>query len=454
MASEKDVNSSNQWKKTENISISSPLWQLFLDSKCSSASIFFKLHLSARSYFHSPTPWTDPRSTSNLSRKVARLMDSFRPGATSYCPFENKSEVAEGGAGVGPPAGSPQDLALLRPSELGLARPAEDRETEPLSLSAQEENRRRLYLNVGRPRPFYGVSQSAVQQAEQDPPNTTTSNQHIKTKRGGMRTLQEIVRNHLVLETGLEKLSRMVKTDQILPQLPPCIRQFLLTFPCQEFEETSDVRPPLAASYHVRCKLDGGHYLAIFATSEMDKATYNVWKDKEDWLKVIDGVQNILATSVDTVTENIFYIVNDHFSSLKTVIETDQEFVDLGDGVRRERAEVARLVYGRILDTLTRLARLGLAYNTVTPHTILLDTAGQIFLQNQLIVKSHSVSENPNPGDNQSGLAISLARIIQLDIDFSLPDEELIEKINTSDKPTEIKDLIIDLYQHKYKNNE
>ena len=31
------------------------------------------------------------------------------------------------------------------------------------------------------------------------------------------------------------------------------------------------MRPALAASYHVRCKLDGGHYLAIFATSEMDK---------------------------------------------------------------------------------------------------------------------------------------------------------------------------------------
>ena len=52
--------------------------------------------------------------------------------------------------------------------------------------------------------------------------------------------MQEIVRNHLVLETGLEKLSKMVKTDQILPQLPPCIRQFLLTFPCQEFEVTSN----------------------------------------------------------------------------------------------------------------------------------------------------------------------------------------------------------------------
>ena len=64
------------------------------------------------------------------------------------------------------------------------------------------------------------------------------------------------------------------------------------------------------------------------------------------------------------------------------------------------------------------------------------------------------MAENTTPGDNQSGLAMSLARIIQSDIDFSLPDEELIEKINTSDKPTEIKDLIMDLYQHKYENNE
>ena len=38
-------------------------------------------------------------------------------------------------------------------------------------------------------------------------------------------------------------------------------------------QETSDERPALAASYHVRCKLDGGHYLAIFATSEMDKVS-------------------------------------------------------------------------------------------------------------------------------------------------------------------------------------
>ena len=196
-----------------------------------------------------------------------------------------------------------------------------------------------------------------------------------------------------------------------------------------DFQETSDVRPALAASYHVRCKLDGGHYLAIFATSEMDKvrrrqgrgwwwvllsssslqATYNVWKDKEDWLNVIDGVQNILATSVDTVTENIFYIVNDHFSSLKTVIKTDQEFVDLGDGVRRDRVEVARLVCGRVLATLATLERLGLPYNTVSPDTILLDTGGQIFLQNQLIVKSH-------PGKRFNETFIDLMRFFSLEI--------------------------------------
>ena len=119
------------------------------------------------------------------------------------------------------------------------------------------------------------------------------------------------------------------------------------------------------------------------------QATYNVWKDKEDWLNVIDGVQNILATSVDTVTENIFYIVNDHFSSLKTVIKTDQECVDLGDGVRRDREEVARRVCAGVLATLRRLERLGLTYSTVSPDTILLDSGGQIFLQNQLIVKTH-----------------------------------------------------------------
>ena len=36
-------------------------------------------------------------------------------------------------------------------------------------------------------------------------------------------------------------------------------------------QEVGYERPASAASYHVRCKLDGRKYSAIFATSEMDK---------------------------------------------------------------------------------------------------------------------------------------------------------------------------------------
>ena len=122
-------------------------------------------------------------------------MDSFRPGATSYCPFQNKAELGETGAA---PAWTTEDLALLRPSELRLARPADtagrtedsDGDTEVRSpgaghLSVEEENRRRLYLNVGRPRPFYGVSQSPPLQA-QEQLNLPASGLHQKTKvRGG-----------------------------------------------------------------------------------------------------------------------------------------------------------------------------------------------------------------------------------------------------------------------------
>merc|ERR1711936_350023 len=97
----------------ENVSISSPVWRLFLESKCSSASVFFKLHISARSYFHSPTPWSDPRSTSNLSRKVSGLMDLHRPGATSYSPFDNKGELGDTESAPAPaPAPAPESVPV------------------------------------------------------------------------------------------------------------------------------------------------------------------------------------------------------------------------------------------------------------------------------------------------------------------------------------------------------
>ena len=89
-------------------------------------------------------------SNSNLSRKVARLMDSFRPGATSYCPFENKGELVEvGEVGEVGEAPAPATAPVLTQTEEPVPVP---------SLSPEEQNRRRLYLNEGRPRPFYRVS--------------------------------------------------------------------------------------------------------------------------------------------------------------------------------------------------------------------------------------------------------------------------------------------------------
>merc|ERR1719427_812065 len=73
------------------IDVSSRIWKLFLDSKCSSATVFFRLHLSARTYFRNPTPWS-PGNVSTLSRKVSQLLDSFRPGSSSYSPFQNKTD--------------------------------------------------------------------------------------------------------------------------------------------------------------------------------------------------------------------------------------------------------------------------------------------------------------------------------------------------------------------------
>ena len=154
------------------MSTSNPLWSLFLESSCSSASVFFKLHLSARSYFHSPTPWINPNST--IPRKVSRLLDSFKPGSSSYCPFPNVEDSI-------PDVTSPQtqegnqesNTQLLRPSDVPNILPSTDNidiqestndtsENQDRAASSEEEMRRRLYLNLGRPRPFYRVSSAAA----------------------------------------------------------------------------------------------------------------------------------------------------------------------------------------------------------------------------------------------------------------------------------------------------
>ena len=44
-------------------------------------------------------------------------------------------------------------------------------------------------------------------------------------------------------------------------------------------------------------------------------------------------------------------------------------------------------------------------------------------------------------------LAVILARIVEFDQDFSSSEAELIEQMRNSDKPEDIKQLIIDLYR-------
>ena len=130
-------------------------------------------------------------------------MESFRPGSISYCPFENKGgldgtegidrplEEARDAAEEGPEGGPDglSDADRTAPGEQAL--PSQHTPT-PISspnVSPEEENRRRLYLNVGRPRPFYrvipNVSTSVSQGVSSDSESPTPSTgrvQHMKPK--------------------------------------------------------------------------------------------------------------------------------------------------------------------------------------------------------------------------------------------------------------------------------
>ena len=86
-------------------------------------------------------------------------MDLHRPGATSYSPFDNKGELGDTDSAPAPgPAPAPESV----PGEGEEAPPVESEGQQASAshnlLTPEEENRRRLYLNVGRPRPFYRVS--------------------------------------------------------------------------------------------------------------------------------------------------------------------------------------------------------------------------------------------------------------------------------------------------------
>jgi len=386
-------------KTTLPVDVSSNVWRLFLDSKCSSATVFFRLHLSGHSYFHSPTPW-NPGSNTTLPRKVAKLLDSFRPGSSSYSPFQSKLDVNNNST-----VQTEQSDADEVQSEIDLLHNLEapSRATEisssPISIASNDENinvnpnvshsvditnndeippeevnRRRLYLNLGRPRPFYRVNSSNVSS------ETRNSSSNVKKPRV-LQTLQEEARNALVTKHGLRNLSKMVKTAKSLQKLPQLLQNFLLTFPCHIFEEVGSDRPNKSASYNVRCTLDGQIYTAVFATSEVDKNVGNLWEEESQWIKLNDdGVNPILAIAIDPLTENIFYIINQGVYNVAHVLNTNKEAAN-------EVLELLEKVWSSACETLDRLCERDLIYNSIKEENIKLCNE-IVLLENPLMVKS------------------------------------------------------------------
>jgi len=425
------------------VDVSSRVWRLFLDSKCSSATVFFRLHLSARTYFHSPTPW-NPGSASNLSRKVSALLDSFRPGSSSYSPFEAESDEnnnqSQNNENV-EDENNNREFQLLRPSVIAQrvieesnqttrnAWPIENyatyqersienmdsstddsstkvEENQTTSLTLEEENRRRLYLNLGRPRPFYRVTSRE---------DEITLSETKNTKKKRLLSLKEEAKNQIVAMYGLTNLKKILKETKTSLKLPETIKNFLFTFPCHDFEENGYNRPQRSASYNVRFHLDGKKYTAIFATSEADKAVSNLWEDEKDWLKItVPGVTQILAIAVDPLTENIFYIIPERGTALTDVIDNNKDQIDMGDGKLRGRDDVAETVRKEITSTLTKLQKSGKSYGPLREENVFF-FQGKVLIENQLLVKScafQDFDEKEEHSQNLLRLNVIIANIL------------------------------------------
>jgi hypothetical protein len=195
------------------------------------------------------------RSNSTLPRKVAKLLDSFRPGSSSYSPFQSPADVNNNTVHpdhnrTNENAETISEFNLLRPSEISprgsevsswnssISTDSDHSPTHTSStpetnvgdnISPEEVNRRRLYLNFGRPRPFYRVP--SISEVIDNKNQATNSK-----KKRVIKTLQEEARNRIVTTYGLTNLSKIVKSDKLSRKLPQVIQNFVLTFPCQDFE--------------------------------------------------------------------------------------------------------------------------------------------------------------------------------------------------------------------------
>jgi len=420
------------------ITSDSPLWRLFLDSSCSSASVFLRVQLAtAQSYFHSPTPWS-PGGSGHVSRKVARLLDSFRPGSTSYCPFpgknfepdsnnnnnnrnnNNNNNNNQNSPPQAQPPAQPPSYPLLRPSEvpsqpIAIPQPPQPGPTTPQastqsaegspssttpslpltasasSVSREEEARRQLYLPLGRPRPFYPVSFFPDRNMPQEEGRGALEEQRLPTLQNA-RSLQDEVRAHLVQRLGLVNLEKLLRNGEHGFALPSFVKNSLLTFPCSDFNEEGCASLRSSASYSVRCRLDNRQYLAVFATSEVDKSASNLWEEQRAWLLGLDTqlIRHVLALAVDPLTENIFYILDvdrgENLSSLVSRLNPSTTKVQLGDGLERSFSEAADMIEEGITRALADLTRAGLSYPGLRQDRVWVQD-GQVLLENGLLVK-------------------------------------------------------------------
>ncbi|TRY81034.1 hypothetical protein TCAL_12719 [Tigriopus californicus] len=296
-----------------------PMWRAFLESGSLSPSQFFRAFLAPNSYFHSPTPW---RSHRRLAAKVSELLDSFRPGSYSYRPFERVSQPRGG------PTWSRRHRALQNPSPP--PQPHGEVTSEqavpfnvphsPFSTRFQDldEVRRRVYVDLGRPRPFY----------RRRPSINSLSNNGEETTASGFvtpATLEDLVKINLVRSLGLARLKEILTGQNFSLSLPKSVKERMLTFNCGDFEEVSETDVGLSsldlrahpASYKVRCVHDDRDYLAIFATSEVDKHMSNLWREYGVWMgSQCPNVVPILGLAADPLTENVFFILGELPQSL------------------------------------------------------------------------------------------------------------------------------------------
>lgn len=99
-----------------------------------------------------------------LAAKVSELLDSFRPGSYSYRPFKKASQSSRGGTTWSrrhrTVPNPPQNQLPVSPDPLILDRPDPEAPIIPQSpfntrFQDLDGVRRRLYVDLGRPRPFY-----------------------------------------------------------------------------------------------------------------------------------------------------------------------------------------------------------------------------------------------------------------------------------------------------------